>query len=189
MKRCTALVLAVVLMTTGCQNSGKSIFGQKFAEKTAFFNDQSVIMNVSMSLAKDKPLWKNSHINMLHHNKSLLLVGQTSSKEYKDQSERIASNIDGISKIYNQLSVREPISYAQRAKDAWLTTQIKAKFFAEKKIGFNDVKVITENNRVYLMGTLSKDNQEIAVKIVSAIDDVVEVLKIFDEPTNSQKSS
>ncbi|MBT4964512.1 MAG: BON domain-containing protein [Francisellaceae bacterium] len=183
--RKTFTLILILTILSGCQTTGKSYFGTQSssASKASFFNDQSVIMNVSMALSKEKDLWKNSHINILHHNNSLLLVGQTNIIEYKEKSERIASNADGIDKIYNQIRITKPISYAQRAKDAWITTQVKAKYFAEKKIGFNDVKVLTENNRVFLMGTLSSKDQELAVKVASSVDDVQEVLKIFDEPT------
>jgi osmotically-inducible protein OsmY len=189
----TVVAICLFSLLTGCQSTGKSLFGSTKdsddrAQKTSFFGDQSVVMNVSMALSKEKDLWKNSHINLLHHNNSLLLVGQTDSQEHKEKSERIASNTDGISKIYNQINVSKPISYAQRAKDTWITTQIKAKYFAEKKIGFNDVKVLTENSRVFLMGTLSDKDQELAVKIAVSVDDVQEVLKIFDEPSQEPTS-
>lgn len=186
MNRIIVVTFLMILSLGGCQSTGKSLFGSNDkkaqAKKSSFFGDQSVVMNVSKELSKEKELWRNSHINLLHHNNSLLLVGQTNSQENKEKSERIASNTDGISKIYNQINVSKPISYAQRAKDTWITTQIKAKYFAQKSLGFNDVKVLTENNRVFLMGTLSAKEQELAVKIAVSIDDVQEVLKIFDEP-------
>ena len=176
-------ILLVITMMSGCQSTGGSMFGSNKSKKSGnFFSDQSVIMNVSKALSQEKELWRNSHISVLHHNKSLLLVGQTNSHEHRERSSRIASNTDGVDKIYNQIKIGKTISYAQRAKDSWITTQIKAKYFANKNIGFGEVKVLTENNRVYLMGTLAPKYQEIAVKIATEIDDVQEVLKIFDEP-------
>ena len=143
-------------------------------------DDQAICIKANLALAKDKTLWKTSHISTLSYNNTLLLVGQTSSIEAKQRIAAIINPIPEVEHIYNQLTIAKPISIKQRARDSFITAQVKAKIMSNRDIGINRIKVITEDNVVYLMGKLTLDEENIATELTRNIKGVSEVVKIFE---------
>lgn len=181
------LFIATLLMTffiTGCgtKSAPSSSVWANHDRRTAgtFVDDQAILIKANLAIARDKALWKDSHISTLSYNNSLLLVGQTSSAASKRQAEKTLDNISEIEHVYNELTVDKPIPLSARAKDTWITTQVKTKMLTNGDIGPNRVKVITENSVVYLMGILSKDEESIAIDIARRINGVKQVVKVFD---------
>lgn len=143
-------------------------------------DDQAITIKANLAIAKDRELWRQSHINTLSYNGNLLLVGQTSSEALKHRVEKILTDIPEIDKIYNELTVTSASNFHTRMQDTWITTQVKAKILSTRQIGPNRVKVITEDGKVYLMGLLTKDEAETVADIVSQIKGVEEVKTIFE---------
>ena len=58
--------------------------------------------------------------------------------------------VGGVGTIYNQITIGCPIPMATRANDATrITTQVKARIIANRDVGMNRVKVITEEVAPY----------------------------------------
>lgn len=179
------LVLSSVLLS-GCTKSNSSRaasnswFNMDRRTAGAIVDDQAIPIKANLALAKNKTVWKESHISTLSYNNSLLLVGQTKSLNNKQEIERILSPINEIGNIYNQISVSEPISLKTRANDTWITTQVKAKLIASRDVGINRVKVITEDGTVYLMGRLTAEEESNVTDIVRRVSGVNKVITVFE---------
>lgn len=143
-------------------------------------DDQAITVKANLAIAKNKAVWKESHISTLTYNNSLLLVGQTKNNYNKQQIEKMLQPINEIGNIYNQITVGEPISLKTRANDTWLTTQVKAKLISSRDVGINRVKVITENGTVYLMGMLTKDEEQTAIDLTRRVQGVDKVVAIIE---------
>jgi osmotically-inducible protein OsmY len=143
-------------------------------------DDQKITVKTNLAIAKNKAIWKDSHISTLSYNNSLLLVGQTKTQAYKNEVEKIAQKVGGVSTIYNQITVGNPISLSTRANDTWITTQVKARIVSNRNVGINRVKVITENNVVYLMGALTEDEEQSTIAIARRVPGVQKVVTIID---------
>ncbi|MBP9764601.1 MAG: divisome-associated lipoprotein YraP [Gammaproteobacteria bacterium] len=143
-------------------------------------DDKTAEFKAIHAISLNKPLWKQSHISPISYNNVLLLVGQTPTEEFKREAEEAVSNIPKIRRIHNELTVAEPISLATRSHDSWVTTQIKAKLVGNKEISATRVKVVTEDNIVYLMGLVTPQEAEIATEIARAINGVEKVVQIFE---------
>ena len=157
--------------------------GINYDRRTAgtIIDDQGSVLRVDTALTRDKELWKQCHINTLSYNNSILLVGQAPTDELKDRAERIAHKFFGKGKVYNQITIDEPSAFTTRTKDTWITTQVKGKLLANKNIGINRTKLVTENGIVYLMGILTKEEEALATKLASETPDVKQVIKIITE--------
>lgn len=142
-------------------------------------DDQAISVKANLALAKNKELWQSSHISALTYNGSLLLVGQTTCPAYKEQIQQLMEPIEGIQVIYNQITIQKPIPLKERSCDTWITAQVKAKLIANRDVGINRVKVITEDGTVYLMGKLTRDEQQIASNIVRRVSGVKKVVTVF----------
>lgn len=73
------------------------------------------------------------------------------------------------------------IPFTQISKDSWITTQIKTKIFTTSTgVKATDVKVITENNEVFLMGNLTQQQADAATEIARRVSGVSKVVKVFN---------
>lgn len=147
-------------------------------------DDQSIEIKAIHALTQNKELSKKSHINVICYNNVLLLVGQTPTEEYRQQAEAAMADIAKIRRIHNEILIGEPVSLQTRAKDSWITTQIKAKLVGSKEIRANRIKIITENGIVYLMGLITPAEELVATEIARQIKGVEKVIQIFEATPN-----
>lgn len=120
-----------------------------------------------------------SNINVTSFNHIVLLTGQTPSPALRNQAADIAKNTPDVIRVFNAISIGQSTSAAQNSEDTWITTKIKSKFIASNDIEPNKIKVVTENDVVYLMGIVPKDEADAAVDIAKNTDGVQRVVSIF----------
>ncbi len=185
------LTLCLALLLCGCGNEAilapvvaGSWFNFDRRPAKTIIDDQTLTLKANLALAKNKPIWRCSHISTLSYNNSILLVGQTPSKASKQEIEKIVKNIDGVGSIYNQITVAAPISLGTRSNDTWITTQVKSRIMTNRNVGINRVKVITEACVVYLMGALTHDEECTAIQIARCVPGVKKVVTVIERPEN-----
>ena len=175
----------IVLSLSSCVSEPTSVAGSWFnhdrRSSGAIVDDQAITIKANLAIAKNKSVWKESHISTLSYNNSLLLVGQTKSHGNKNQIEKILQPISEIGNIYNQITISEPISLKTRANDTWITTQVNAKLIASRDVGINRVKVITEDSTVYLMGKLTTDEEKTTLDLARRIPGVKKVVAVIEK--------
>ena len=110
----------------------------------------------------------------------VLLVGQVANQEMKNEAQITVEAIAGIRKIHNQLRIGSNIGITTQTHDSWLTSKVKAQLLAAKDISSNNIKVVTENAEVYLMGLVSQDEANRAVDIARNVSGVERVVKVFE---------
>lgn len=182
---------SLTLLLCGCGNeailapvAAGSWFNFDRRPAKTIIDDQTLTLKTNLALAKNKPIWRCSHISTLSYNNSILLVGQTSSKASKQQIEKIVQKVDGVGTIYNQITVENPISLSTRSCDTWITTQVKTRIMTDRNVGINRVKVITEDSIVYLMGALTHDEETTAIQIARCVPGVKKVVTVLERPEN-----
>lgn len=143
-------------------------------------DDKSIEIKATHNLSQNKALFKQSHISVTSYDNVLLLVGQTPTEEFKREAFEAVSAIPKVRRVHNELTIAEPTSLATRSRDSWITTQIKAKLVGSKEISATRIKVVTEDSVVYLMGLVTREEEEVATEIARAIDGVDKVIQIFE---------
>lgn len=177
-------IIGISIFLTGCMTFHDDRgFGINYDRRTAgtVIDDNALALKANIVLTKDREIWQKCHINTLVYNNSILLVGQTPSLALKEKVNQLLYPYFKAEQIYNQLTIGEPTSFTTRAKDSWLTTQVKGKILANKNIGINRTKIITEDGIVYLMGILTKEEEDLATAIASQTKEVKQVIKITVE--------
>ena len=66
------------------------------------------------------------------------------------------------------------------ANDAWLTTKIKSALISDSDIRGRNVKVVTENSVVYLMGLVTRKESERISEIAATTSGVQRVVRLFE---------
>ena len=97
----------------------------------------------------------------------------------KETATSLAKGVEGVSDVYNELRVGNKINFGQITKDSWITTQIKSKLFVGDNVKATDVKVITENGEVFLLGNVTQSQGDSAAEIASKVTGVQKVIKVF----------
>src|SRR5689334_13020123 len=95
--------LCLTLLLAGCGNeailapvAAGSWFNFDRRPAKTIIDDQTLTLKTNLALAKNKPIWRCSHISTLSYNNSILLVGQTPSKASKQEIEKIVKKIEGV---------------------------------------------------------------------------------------------
>lgn len=160
--------------TTGAQ----VVYNRHSLQKSV--NDQLTTMHAYQALYHKTNQFKNANITIATYNNEILLAGQAPQAWQRAEAERIIkSTLPDVSRVYNLVTVASPSSTLTRMSDAWITTKVKARMLASNDIDATQIKVVTENGTVYLMGILKPDHAEKAVELTRTIDGVVGVVKIF----------
>jgi osmotically-inducible protein OsmY len=121
----------------------------------------------------------NAHISVTTFNKVVLLTGEASTAEERQQAEDAAHNVPDVNQVYNEIAVKGAASTLSRASDSWITTKIKTQMLATKGLQSGSIKVVTENGAVYLMGVVSREQADTSVNIARQVTGVQKVVKIF----------
>jgi osmotically-inducible protein OsmY len=186
----TAKIIAATLMISslsscipaalvvGATAGGAVIYDKR--SMSTIVQDRDSEQGATNVLSAAPELQKGTHISVATFHHILLLVGQTSTEEQRDIANRLVTNIKYVSRVYNQITVRKPISLAQRSSDAWITTKIKTEMLAKPGLQSTEIKVVTEDGVVYLMGILTPKQVEMAVDLTRRVDGVREVVKVFE---------
>ena len=166
--------VAVVAITTGASmaTDRRSIGNQ--------IDDQSIQVEAYNEIAKNKALSDNTNFHLTSVNGSVLIVGQAPSANYRDQAIKIIHEIKGVVRVHNQIRIGTPTSVTTQTNDIWLTSKVKTALFSSQKINGKDIKVITENGEVFLMGLVSKNEADAAVNVTRNISGVNKVFKAFE---------
>jgi len=153
------------------------VYDHRKVEKV--IQDQRVAKNVSDKIAADADLRNQSHIEVTSFNQIVLLTGQTTTEEYKEQAGDLARTVPEVNRVYNEITIKGPTSSLTRASDSWITAKIKTEMLATEGLKSGTIKVVTENGAVYLMGIVTKDQAGMAVDIAREVSGVQRVVKIF----------
>ncbi len=123
---------------------------------------------------------KGNHVVVVSYNQIVLLTGQVASERIREQAGTIAAGVHSVRRVHNELAIGGPISYVSRTNDSWITTKVKSRLFASKQARANQVKVVTENGTVYLMGVLSRGDADKAVDVAKSVYGVQKIVKVFE---------
>ena len=90
-----------------------------------------------------------SHINATSYNRVVLLTGEATAPDVREDIERIARGVENVRNVHNEITVTQPTTLMLRSNDAVLTSKVKARFVEANKFRANHIKVVTENMDAY----------------------------------------
>lgn len=131
-------------------------------------------------LDRDPTLQGHAHVSVSVFNNVALLVGQAQTSEIRDRAYSIVAEGPDIKRVYNEIAIGEPTSTLQRANDSWITTKVRGAMLGTSNLNSTNLKVITENGVVYLMGVVSRRQGALAADVARRISGVTKVVKVFE---------
>ncbi len=146
---------------------------------TNTFKDTHIANQVVHKIRVNPHLFHDSHIEVSVFHRVVLLTGETPDSRWRREAGELASQTPGVVKVYNQISVEGPTSTLTHTSDSWITAKIKGLMLTNSDLRTGSIKVVTENGVVYLMGSVTHTQSDIAVNISRQVSGVQKVVKIF----------
>ncbi len=143
-------------------------------------DDHSIEFIAHNELLKNKALASNTNINIVSVNGVVLVVGQAPNTYLRDLVIKTIKTTPDIVSIHNQIRIRPITSITTQSNDVWLTSKVKSTLLASGEVNGKDVKVVTENAEVFLLGLVSVKEADLVVEIVRNISGVDRVIKAFE---------
>ncbi|OOF48170.1 osmotically-inducible protein OsmY [Rodentibacter trehalosifermentans] len=178
-------ILTASILLQGCVAAvlGGAAAGTKVATDPrtmgAQVDDETLEFKVENALDKDEQINAEARVNAVSYSARILLIGQVPSESTKSTATDLAKGVEGVTDVYNELRISPKISIGQISKDSWITTQVKSKMLVDNRVKSTDVKVITENGEVFLLGNVTQAQADAAAEIASKISGVQKVVKVF----------
>lgn len=190
MNKLVACVIGLLLtsLLSGCIAAGALAVGGATggaiaADRRSFStmaDDEKIVYKATRKMGDVPGLSTNSHIVLVSYNHVVLLAGQVATPELRDQAKQIAQDTPKVRRVFNELTIGPPIGTARRSKDAAITTNIKTRFVATTNVSARQIKVVTEDGVVYLMGITSRDQANAAAEIARNSTGVKRVVKLIE---------
>lgn len=143
-------------------------------------DDQSIEFLAHNELAKLDGISDNTNLHVTSLNGLVLVTGQSTNQYLRDLAITTIQDVPNIVAIHNQIRISSITSVTTQSNDVWLTSKVKSAILAESDVDALDVKVVTENSEVFLLGLLTKEEADIVVEITRNINGVKRVFKAFE---------
>ena len=143
-------------------------------------DDETLESKVNSAIKKDQQIKSEARISVTSYSGRILLTGQVPNENLREVASSLAKGVQNVNDVYNEVRVGPKVDFAQISKDSWITSQIKSKMLLDSKVKTSDVKVVTENNEVFLMGNVTQDQGNAAAEIARNVAGVTKVIKVLN---------
>ncbi len=180
----TLVTLVSALLLGGCANT-PSPFEPPLKEPpgaaaTQASIDRAIELEIGKAIYTDEVIRHKVHINVNSVGGIVLLTGEAPSASYRSRAVEHARRVKNVKRIHNEILVRVPSSLASRTQDTWIAGRTKLGLRGDERLKGADIKVVVENQSLYLMGRISRAQAEIATRIGRGIKGVKEVVTLFE---------
>ncbi|MBE8233040.1 MAG: hypothetical protein HAW67_04835 [Endozoicomonadaceae bacterium] len=89
-----------------------------------------------------------------------------------------------ITTTHNELTVKNNVPFSDRIHDNYITSKIRAKLMLSNHLPIRNMKIITSDNIVYIIGALSSESYKIVLKIIRKIHidgKIISFINILDK--------
>lgn len=169
---------APLVFVAGATVGGAVIYDQRSFKQ--ILTDETISQQIREHLNDDFVLMHKAHIAVATFNGIVLLTGQAATPELRRRAYSIARRVKHVRRIYNQITLEAPTPPTTRTDDSWITAKVKTALLEKKGLHSTQIKVVTENGVVYLMGLTSMKQGRLAADAARRISGVIKVVKLFE---------
>ncbi len=146
-------------------------------------DDNLLEVRVRNALFGDERLDGSVRIKVNAHNGWVLLAGEALTPELVDLATRLATEVDGVQRLFNELAPVPRATLSQAGNDRWISGRVNASLTAIRDLpGFDPtrVQVTTTRGVVYLQGLVTRAEADAAVERARTVRGVERVVMIFE---------
>ena len=123
------------------------------------------------------------HVKVTSFNRIVLLSGQVPDEKALQRAAAETGAVDQVRGVQNELVVGKPTNDLTRAADTLITGRIKVAMATSDELRSPlklNVKVVTEDGTVFLMGLVTREQSEAVTAVVSRIPRVRQIVRLFE---------
>lgn len=178
-----ALVVAT-MVGTGCTtnyltNSTEGTYGVPLTERTIpqRLLDRSIEHTAKINIyGLQENLQANSRMGVHSFYSEVLLTGEIPTQDLKEQAEKVVSSMPDVRRVYNELKVGVAKSYSSTVQEGYITSKLLAKSLANSGVKTSQIKAVTDNGVVYIMGRMTPTQQSHLIDIANSTAGVTELV-------------
>lgn len=142
------------------------------------YEDKEISREAMEAINSDTTLGNGTHINLTTMDHATLIVGQADTPARRLRVEKLVRSIPKVKHVYNRVDVRPPTDGIQRARDSWITAKTRAAMLTQESLKSGNIKVLTENGVVYLLGVMTRQQADLASDTARRVTDVKKVVQL-----------
>lgn len=185
MPRNLVLALCLLPLLSGCAAVvaggavGATMVAMDSRQVSTQVDDSGLRLRVQSTIGDIGEL-ADQRVQVLAYNGNVLLYGQVAREQLRDTAARAVRDVRGVGQVYNQLRVGAPISFAQRSRDTLLTSRVKTALLTNDEYDHSNIKVVSENAEVFLVGITSRAAATAAIEEVRNLNGVERVIDVLE---------
>jgi osmotically-inducible protein OsmY len=141
-------------------------------------DDQTIELRASTDIPA--AIGDRGNVSFTSYNRVLLLTGEVPTEADRAKAEAVATKIDNVRAVLNELAVMPNASINQITADTITTGKVKAAFLDTPSLQVASIKVVTDRGVVFLMGRLTEAEATRAANVARSVGGVKKVVKVFD---------
>lgn len=149
-----------------------------------FVDDEAIELKANKQILEK--LGDRVHVNVTSFNRTVLLTGEAFNDAAKASIEPAMAGIPNIRSVINEVVVAPTSSLATRSNDTYLTSKVKARMVDSKRFFANNIKVVTENGVVFLLGLVTRAEADAATDVARTTGGVRRVVRAFEYISDEQ---
>lgn len=176
---CLVGCVPVLLVTAGA-TAGGAIVSENRSVNTILQDRR--ITSVALSKINHDPQLREAriHVTIATMNHVMLVAGQAPSYAIRDRIYQVAASVPEVKMLYKEVAIQAPTTQSIRTGDTWITTKVKGALLTQKDLRSAQIKVVTENSVVYLMGLIVRRQADLAANVASTVSGVRQVVRLFE---------
>ena len=178
------VMLMTSIVTTGCTtnyltNSTEGTYGVPMTERTIpqRLLDRSIEHTVKINVyGLQEDLQQTSRMGIDSFNSEVLLTGEVPTEAIKAEVEKVVSSMPDVRRVYNELNVSASKGYSSTVHDGYITSKLLAKVAASDGVKASQIKAVTNDGVVYIMGRMTPTQQSHLIDIANSTVGVTELV-------------
>ncbi|MES9902568.1 MAG: BON domain-containing protein [Sedimenticola sp.] len=144
--------------------------------------DQHIEQQVANHLYEHHDIFVDTAVEATSYNQRVLLTGQIKTEALRRRIGRYATQLTNVKVVINRITISKPLTLSREASDLALTAKVKIVLLGAEKPGFapTQIKVVSEDGRVYLLGFLQREQGDKVTELVRHVRGVEHLVKVFD---------
>ncbi|WP_352339280.1 BON domain-containing protein [Psychrobacter sp. 16-MNA-CIBAN-0192] len=178
------VLITACLISTGCAtnyltNSTEGTYGVPVTERTIpqRLLDRSIEHTAKVNIyGLQENLQQDSRISINSFYSEVLLLGEVPSEDIKTQSEKVLGSMPDVRRVYNELKVSVSKGYSSTVHDGYITTKLLARVTANNGIKASQIKIVTNDGVVYVMGRMTPSQQSLLIDMANNTVGITELV-------------
>lgn len=172
------------IVTTGCTtnyltNSTQGTYGVPMTERTIpqRLLDRSIEHTVKINVyGLQESLQQTSRMSIDSFNSIVLLTGEVPTEAVKAEISKVVGSMPDVRQVYNELTVGASKGYSQTVHDGYITSKLMAKIATADGVKASQIKAVTNNGVVYVMGRMTPTQQSHLIDIANSTVGITELV-------------